>query len=214
VDVGYLSTTAVTELENIDDVGRKMLHLKKMIERIQSSLRAVDKCQKPVIAAIHGYCIGAGVDLIAACDIRFCSQDVTFSIKEAEMGLAADVGTLQLLPKLIGNHSLFRELVYSSRMFNANEAKDLQLVSRIFENRDVMLKAAIELAETMSKKSPIAVQGSKINLNYARDHSVDDCFKFVTAWNSGMLLSEDVIKSIMASMSKSDSNESVKFDDV
>jgi len=175
--------------------------------------------KKPVIAAIHGYCIGAGIDLSACCDIRYSSRDTTFSIKEVDMGLAADVGTLQILPKSIANHSLFRELVFTSRTFDTNEAQQIGLLSRVFDTREALLDAAIALASVIARKSPIAVQGSKINLNYARDHSTDDNFNFVSTWNSGMLLSEDILKSVMASVaskgkSNKDTSNEIEFEDV
>ncbi|CAF4736810.1 unnamed protein product, partial [Rotaria sp. Silwood1] len=197
IDIKYLSNVAAESAE-IDDIARKALHVRSMIQRTQESLRAVDKCEKPVIAAIHGYCIGAGVDLSACCDIRYSSRDATFSIKEVDIGLAADVGTLQILPKLIADHSLFRELVLTSRTFDTNEAQQIGLISRVFDTREALLDAAISLASVIACKSPIAVQGSKINLNYARDHTVDDNFTFVRTWNSAMLLTEDIVNSLMA----------------
>ncbi|CAF2139766.1 unnamed protein product [Rotaria magnacalcarata] len=210
IDVKYLSTVAVGELSQIDDSARKSLHLRRMIKRTQSCLRAVDQCEKPVIAAIHGHCIGAGVDLSACCDIRYSSRDTTFSIKEVDIGLAADVGTLQILPKSITNHSLFRELVFTARSFDTNEAQQIGLLSRVFDTREAVLDAAINLASVIANKSPVAILGSKIQLNYARDHSTDDNFNFVSTWNSGMMLTEDIIKSVMASsVSSEKSNKNV-----
>ncbi|CAF0858487.1 unnamed protein product [Adineta steineri] len=197
IDIEYLVTSG-TESAEIDDIARKILHTRSMIQRIQESLRAIDKCEKPVIAAIHGYCIGAGVDLSSCCDIRYSSRDTTFSIKEVDMGLVPDIGTLQILPKSIANHSLFRELVFTSRPFDTNEAQQIGLISRVFDTRETLLDAAISLASVIANKSSIAVQGSKINLNYARDHTVDDNFTFVRTWNSGMLLTEDIVNSVMA----------------
>jgi len=95
------------------------------------------------------------------------------------MGLAADVGTLQIFPKSVVNHSRFRELVYTSRMFDANEAQEIGLIGRIFDSQQATFDAALSLAETIAKKSPIAVQGSKVNMNYARDHSTDDSYQFI-----------------------------------
>ncbi|CAF3793972.1 unnamed protein product [Rotaria socialis] len=197
IDIEYLSAAAAESIE-IDDIARKALHVRSMIERTQECLRAVDKCEKPVIAAIHGYCIGAGVDLSACCDIRYSARDTIFSIKEVDIGLAADIGTLQILPKLITDHSLFHELVFTSRTFDTNEAQQIGLISHVFDTREALLDAAISLANVIAHKSPIAVQGSKINLNYARDHTVDDNFTFVRTWNSAMLLSEDIVKGLMA----------------
>ncbi|CAF4241680.1 unnamed protein product [Rotaria sp. Silwood2] len=219
IDIKYLTVMAVSELGQIDDTGRKALHLRRMIQRVQDCLRAVDKCEKPVIAAIHGHCIGAGVDLSACCDIRYSSRETKFSIKEVDMGLAADVGTLQILPKFITNHSLFRELVFTSRTFDTNEAQQIGFLSRVFDTREAVLDAAIDLASVIARKSPVAVQGSKINLNYARDHTIDDNFNFISTWNSSMLMSEDIVKSVMASVaSKEQSNKNtsneVEFADV
>ncbi|CAF1365551.1 unnamed protein product [Adineta ricciae] len=197
IDIMYLSNAAAESVE-IDDVARKVLHNRNMIQRIQECLRAVDRCEKPIIAAIHGFCLGAGIDLIACCDIRYSSSDTTFSIKEVDMGLAADVGTLQILPKFVTNHNIFRELVYTSRKFDTNEAQQIGLISRVFDTSEAMLDAAMSLAHLIAQKSSIAVQGSKVNLNYARDHNVDDNFTFVRTWNSGMLLTEDIVNSIMA----------------
>ncbi|UJR06960.1 hypothetical protein I4U23_011248 [Adineta vaga] len=197
IDITYLSNAAAESIE-IDDIAQKVLHNRNMIQRIQECLRAVDKCEKPIIAAIHGFCLGAGIDLSACCDIRYSTRDTTFSIKEVDMGLAADVGTLQILPKLITDHNLFRELVYTSRKFDTNEAQQIGLISRVFDSREALLDAAISLGNVIGQKSSIAVQGSKINLNYARDHTVDDNFTFVRTWNSGMLLTEDIVNSIMA----------------
>ncbi|CAF1545627.1 unnamed protein product, partial [Rotaria sordida] len=196
IDIEHLSTVAAESVE-IDDIARRALHVRSMIQRTQESLRAVDKCEKPVIAAIHGYCIGAGIDLSASCDIRYSSRDTTFSIKEVDIGLAADVGSLQILPKSITDHGLFRELVFTSRTFDTNEAQQIGLISRVFDTREALLDAAISLANVIACKSPIAVQGSKINLNYARDHTVDDNFTFVRTWNSAMLLTEDIVKNLM-----------------
>ncbi|CAF1421266.1 unnamed protein product [Rotaria sordida] len=219
IDIKYLTDLAVNELGQIDDTARKALHLRRTIQQTQACLRAVDKCEKPVIAAIHGHCIGAGVDLLACCDIRYSSRDTKFSIKEVDMGLAADVGTLQILPKSITNHSLFRELVFTSRTFDASEAQQVGLLSRVFDTRETLLDASIDLASVIARKSPIAVQGSKINLNYARDHTVDDSFTFMSTWNSSMLLGEDIIKSVTASMaSKEQSNKNtsneIEFEDI
>ncbi|UJR31754.1 hypothetical protein I4U23_019232 [Adineta vaga] len=209
IDVKYLSTIPSGELNQIDDIARKAMCLRRIIQQTQSSLRAVDKCEKPIIAAVHGHCIGAGVDLLSCCDIRYSSSETIFSIKEVDMGLAADISTLQILPKFISNHSLFRELVYTSRTFKNDEAQQIGLISRVFDTREAVIDGAIHLANIIACKSPIAVQGSKINLNYARDHSTEDNFNFACTWNSSMLLSEDILKSVMASTEKSNNKDTL-----
>ncbi|EDM07870.1 enoyl coenzyme A hydratase 1, peroxisomal [Rattus norvegicus] len=193
-----------------DDVARIAWYLRDLISRYQKTFTVIEKCPKPVIAAIHGGCIGGGVDLISACDIRYCTQDAFFQVKEVDVGLAADVGTLQRLPKVIGNRSLVNELTFTARKMMADEALDSGLVSRVFPDKDVMLNAAFALAADISSKSPVAVQGSKINLIYSRDHSVDESLDYMATWNMSMLQTQDIIKSVQAAMEKKDS-KSITF---
>lgn len=193
-----------------DDVARIAWYLRDLISRYQKTFTVIEKCPKPVIAAIHGGCIGGGVDFISACDIRYCTQDAFFQVKEVDVGLAADVGTLQRLPKVIGNRSLVNELTFTARKMMADEALDSGLVSRVFPDKDVMLNAAFALAADISSKSPVAVQGSKINLIYSRDHSVDESLDYMATWNMSMLQTQDIIKSVQAAMEKKDS-KSITF---
>lgn len=193
-----------------DDVARIAWYLRDLISRYQKTFTVIEKCPKPVIAAIQGGCIGGGVDLISACDIRYCTQDAFFQVKEVDVGLAADVGTLQRLPKVIGNRSLVNELTFTARKMMADEALDSGLVSRVFPDKDVMLNAAFALAADISSKSPVAVQGSKINLIYSRDHSVDESLDYMATWNMSMLQTQDIIKSVQAAMEKKDS-KSITF---
>lgn len=145
-----------------------------------------------------------GVDLITACDIRYCAQDAFFQVKEVDVGLAADVGTLQRLPKVIGSQSLVNELAFTARKMMADEALDSGLVSRTFPDKDAMLDAAFALASEISSKSPLAVQGTKINLIYSRDHSVDESLHYMASWNMSMLQTQDIMKSVQAAMEKKD----------
>ncbi|XP_011828799.1 PREDICTED: delta(3,5)-Delta(2,4)-dienoyl-CoA isomerase, mitochondrial-like [Mandrillus leucophaeus] len=166
--------------------------------RYQETFSVIEKCPKPVIAAIHGGCIGGGVNLITACDIRYCAQDAFFQVKEVDVGLAADVGTLQRLPKVIGNQSLVNELAFTSRKMMADEALGCGLVSRVLPDKEVMLDAALALAAEISSKSPVAVQGTKVNLLYSRDHSVAESLNYVASWNMSMLQTQDIAKSVQA----------------
>ncbi|XP_076463508.1 delta(3,5)-Delta(2,4)-dienoyl-CoA isomerase, mitochondrial-like [Babylonia areolata] len=184
------------------DYARKAVQLRKEIKLLQDSFNVIENCPKPVIAAVHNACVGGGIDMICACDIRYCSSDAWFSIKEVDIGITADLGTLQRLPKQIGNDSLARELAFTARKMYADEAKEIGLVSRIFSDREKLVEGAIELAKTIASKSPVAVQGSKISMNYSRDHSVQEGLEHIMTWNQGMVQSEDVMKSIMASMNK------------
>ncbi|XP_063168714.1 delta(3,5)-Delta(2,4)-dienoyl-CoA isomerase, mitochondrial isoform X2 [Candoia aspera] len=185
-----------------DDMARKAWNIRKKIRDYQESFTVLEKCPKPIIAAIHGGCIGGGVDLISACDIRYCTQDAWFQVKEVDLGLAADVGTLQRLPRIIGNRSLVNELAFTARKLMAPEAESCGLVSRVFRDQESMLQSAFDLATEIASKSPIAVQGTKINLVYSRDHSVPEGLKYMATWNMSMLQTEDIIKSAQAVMEK------------
>ncbi|XP_053761967.1 delta(3,5)-Delta(2,4)-dienoyl-CoA isomerase, mitochondrial [Panthera pardus] len=187
-----------------DDVARISWQLRNLISRYQESFNVIEKCPKPVIAAIHGACIGAGVDLVTACDIRYCAQDTFFQVKEVDIGLAADVGTLQRLPKVIGNQSLVNELAFTSRKMMADEALGSGLVSRVFPNKEDMLEAAFTLAEEISTKSPVAVQSTKVNLIYSRNHSVAESLNYMATWNMSMLQTQDIVKSVQAALEKKD----------
>ncbi|KAM9317906.1 delta(3,5)-Delta(2,4)-dienoyl-CoA isomerase, mitochondrial isoform 2-T2 [Pholidichthys leucotaenia] len=185
-----------------EDTARMSWNIRKTITKYQETFSVIEKCPKPVIVAVHGACIGGGIDMITACDIRLCTQDAWFQVKEIDIGLAADVGTLQRLPKVIGSSSLVNELALTARKMYADEAKSCGLVSRVFADKEAMMAAALEMAGEMAARSPVAVQGTKINLVYARDHSVADGLKYVATWNMSMLQTEDVIKSAQASMEK------------
>ncbi|XP_040832282.1 delta(3,5)-Delta(2,4)-dienoyl-CoA isomerase, mitochondrial [Ochotona curzoniae] len=187
-----------------DDVARISWHFHDLIRRYQEAFNVIEKCPKPVIAAIHGGCIGGGVDLVTACDIRYCAQDAFFQVKEVNVGLAADVGTLQRLPKVIGNQSLVNELAFTARKMMADEALSSGLVSRVFPDKETMLDAAFALAAEISSKSPVAVQGTKINLVYSRDHSVAEALNYMASWNMSMLQTQDIPKSVQAMMEKKD----------
>ncbi|XP_059173333.1 delta(3,5)-Delta(2,4)-dienoyl-CoA isomerase, mitochondrial-like isoform X2 [Physella acuta] len=186
------------------DVGRKAFLISESLQSLQDSFNVIERCPKPVIAAVHNACIGGGVDMISACDIRYCTQDAWFQIKEIDLGLAADLGTLQRFPKIIGNDSLFRELTYTARKFVADEAKSMGFVSRILPDKDALEQAAVELAKVIASKSPIGVQGSKVNIVYSRDHGVEQGLNYMKAWNAAMLQSEDLTKALTAAVQKAE----------
>ncbi|XP_072248143.1 delta(3,5)-Delta(2,4)-dienoyl-CoA isomerase, mitochondrial isoform X1 [Leuresthes tenuis] len=185
-----------------DDTARVSWNIGKIIRKYQETFSVIEKCPKPVVVAVHGACVGGGVDLITACDVRLCTQDAWFQVKEVDIGLAADVGTLQRLPKVIGSRSLVNELALTARKMFADEAKSSGLVSRVFADKEAMMAGALEMAGEMAGRSPVAVQGTKINLIYARDHSVAEGLDYMATWNMSMLQTQDVMKSAQASMEK------------
>jgi enoyl-CoA hydratase len=205
IDLSFLAQLAA---ELGPDVGRNARLLRRRIQGLQAALTSVEHCSKPVLAAIQGYCIGGAVDLIAACDMRYCSEETRFSIKEVDMGMAADVGTLQRLPRIIGD-GMLRELAYTGREVHAAEALQLGLVNRVFSTPAALLEAVLALATEIASKSPLAVAGTKRMLSYMRDHSVADGLDYVATWNAAMLQSIDLKVAMAATLSK----QPARFDD-
>nr|CAG8452559.1 11666_t:CDS:10 [Entrophospora candida] len=187
IDVNSLGSTLTIDKP---DAARKAITTRNTLLLFQESITAIETCYKPVIAAIHNACIGIGVTLITACDIRYCSQDAFFN--EVDLGLAADVGTLQRLPKVIANDSLVRELCYTCRNMFADEALSAGLVN----------KEAMNVAKTIASKSPVAIMSTKHLLNYSRDHSVAEGLEYTSVWNGSMLDTKDVTDSINGFMTK------------
>jgi len=196
-----------------DDIGRKAFQLKKMVLRLQRPFNLIAECPKPVIGASFGGAIGGAIDLLSACDIRYCSSDAWFTIKEVDVGLAADLGTLQRFQKIVGNDSLARELALSARNFTAEEAFNMGFVSKICQDKEETVNAAIQMAEMIAQRSPIAVQGTKVVMNYARDHSVADGLNHIAEWNSAMLQSADLMQSAQAALMKQPLKD-VEFDNL
>jgi enoyl-CoA hydratase len=182
--------------------GRTRENLRRVILDLQDTLTSLERCRKPVLAAVHGACVGGGIDLISCADMRYCSADAWFTIKEIDIGMVADVGTLQRLPRLIGE-GMARELAYTARKFDAAEAKEMRLVNRVFESPEALRAGVREIAAQIAAKSPLSVRGVKEMITYARDHSVADGLNYVATWNAAMLMSADLQAAMMAGMSKS-----------
>ncbi|MDP3193240.1 crotonase/enoyl-CoA hydratase family protein [Rhodoferax sp.] len=184
-----------------DCEARTRENLRQVILDLQDTLTSLERCRKPVLAAIHGACVGGGIDLICCADMRYCASDAIFSIKEIDIGMTADVGTLQRLPKLVGE-GMARELAYTGRKFDAAEALQMKLVNDVFESREALQAGVRELAASIATKSPLVVRGVKEMITYARDHSVADGLNYVATWNAAMLLSNDLQEAMMANMGK------------
>ena len=167
------------------------------IERAQAAFNAFEKLKVPVIAAVHGACIGGGVDLIAACDLRLSTADARFCVKEVDVAIVPDVGTIQRLRHVIG-YSQVAELTYTAEMFDGHRAEKLGLVSRICETPEQLFAQAQQLAETIAAKPPVAVRGIKRNLLYSRDHSVADGLAYAAVWNAGFTVGSDLDEAMAA----------------
>lgn len=202
LDLSEASELASMGMSGDLDIARRCKYLYKLVREYQDNFSTLEKCPKPIIAAVHSACVGGGVDMICGADIRYCTQDAWFQIKEVDLGISADVGTLQRLPKVIGSSSLVRELAFTARKLYSDEALKAGFVSRIFADKDRMLKAAISLAELIASKSPVGVQGTKVNLNYARDHPVQQSLEYHAMWNMAMLQSDDLMKAAMSMLDK------------
>lgn len=177
------------------DPARRAEQFRLKVLRMQANLTAIEQCRKPVLVAMQGSCIGGGVDMVCCADMRFCTEQAYFSIKEVDIGMTADVGTLQRLPTLIPQ-GVLRELAYTGRQFDAHEALRLGFVNTVYPDQQTLLQAVNELAHEIASKSPLAIRGTKEMLLYARDHSVSDGLNYVATWNAGMLSTDDVGRSI------------------
>jgi len=174
---------------------------RREVLRLQDAITAVARCPKPVVAAVHGYCIGGGVDLIAACDIRLGSADAIFSVREAKMAIVADLGSLQRLPSIIGAGHV-AELALTGKDISAERAKEIGLLNDVAADADGVLKAARALAAEIAANSPIAVQGTKAVLAANEGRTVAEGLDYVATWNAGMLASDDLTEAVTAFMEK------------
>jgi Delta3,5-Delta2,4-dienoyl-CoA isomerase len=175
--------------------------LRGNIMRFQESMNAVEKCRKPVIAAIHSHCIGGGVDLTSACDIRLATRDAVFSIRETRIAIIADLGTLQRLPHIIGQ-GWYRELALSGRDFTAEEALQMGFITRICEDATMLHEEAFKLGEEIASNPPLTVQGTKDVMNFTRDNGVYQGLEYVAQKNAAILPSEDLMEAFKAFMEK------------
>ena len=183
--------------------GRRREKLRRLILELQDTLSSVERCRKPVLAAIHGACIGGGIDLITACDMRYCSANAYFTVKEIDVGMTADVGTLQRLPHLVGD-GMARELAYTGRRVEGPEAQQIRLVNRCFDTPEALHEGVMEIARSIAAKSPLSIRGCKEMITYARDHTVADGLNYIATWNAAMLMSKDLFEAGAANMQKRD----------
>lgn len=206
IDLGLLMS--VGKLQDIACSGKRSEKVRALILKLQQSITAIEKCSKPVLAAIHNGCIGGGVDIATACDMRYCTEDAYFTVKEIDLGMVADIGTLQRLPKII-SPGMAAEMAYTGRKVFGPEAKSIGLVNQYFDSKETLLEGVMKLASTIAAKSPLSIRGTKEVLHYTRDHSVDDALNYMSTWNAAMLLSADLTEAFKATMEK----RPPKFDD-
>ncbi|MXV98937.1 MAG: crotonase/enoyl-CoA hydratase family protein [Acidimicrobiaceae bacterium] len=196
MDLSVFSGDASLESES-SEIGRRRANLRLSLLHLQRSFTALEEARMPVLAAIQGACVGGGVDLVTAADCRYATADAWFSIHEINIGMTADVGTLQRLPKLIPS-GVAREYAYTGRRMPAERAHQLGLVNEVFDDQESMMDAVMATASEIASKSPLAIHGTKEAINYSRDHTVEDSLRHIALWQSGMFHPEDLEESFRA----------------
>ncbi len=179
--------------------------LRRKIIEMQGAINAVADCPVPTIAAIHGWCIGGGVDLVTACDMRLASADMKLSVRETKIAIVADMGTLQRLPRII-TRGHANELVYTGRDIDAARAAVIGLVNDVYDDADGVQAAAQTLAAEIAANSPITVSGVREVMRFSEEHSVDEGLRYVAAWNAAFLRSKDLSEAVMAFMERRPAN--------
>ena len=188
---------------NVPDKARIGENLYRVAKELQDMLSKLEKLRIPVLAGIQGGCIGGGLDLVTAADMRFASKDAFFCIQEINIGMAADIGTLQRLPRVIPEGKV-RELAYTGRRMPAEEALETGLVNKVYENHEEMVAGLKEMATVIASKSPLAVYGTKAILNFSRDHTIAEGLEYNALWSGAMLPQEDMAEAMMSNMEKRD----------
>ncbi len=176
---------------------------RRFVHHLQDTFSCLDKARMPVIVAIQGGCIGGAVDFISACDIRYATTDAFFSIQEINIGMTADVGTFPRLCKLIPE-GWVRELAYAGRRLPAQRARDIGLVNEVFDTHEEVVAHALATAREIAEKSPLAVAGSKVMINYARDHTIADGLDYIATWQTGMFSGPHMAEAFAAKAQKRD----------
>ncbi len=192
-----LSVFANLEQVDKEEPARSAEALRRWILQLQAVFNALEQCRLPVLAAIQGGCIGGGVDMTAAVDCRYCTEDSFFVIKETQLGIVADLGTLQRLPKLMPE-GLVRELAYTSRKMLAQEALESGFVNAVYPDHSTMMAGVMAVAKQIASNSPLTVTGTKELLNYGRNHGVDEGLNYTATWQAGMFRNTDLIESMQA----------------
>ena len=186
---------------NVPDKARIGESLYRVAKELQNMLSKLEKLRIPVLAGIQGGCIGGGLDLVTAADMRFASKDAFFCIQEVNIGMAADIGTLQRLPRVIPEGKV-RELAYTGRRMPAGEALEAGLVNKVYESHEEMVSGLKEMAAVIASKSPLAVYGTKAILNFSRDHTIAEGLEYNALWSGAMLPQEDMAEAMMSNIEK------------
>ena len=182
-------------------LAQKRAELMAQIRQMQSGFQKMHESSKPVIAAVHGWCIGGGVNMIAAADIRLCSREAKFSLREAKLAITPDIGGLQFLPTIIGQ-GFTREMAFTGADYDAAFAERIGLVNHVYDTPEQLFEAAATMARQIADNPATAVQGAKNVLNYSMDKSIDDGLQYVAVWNSSQMQSNDFSEAMQATLEK------------
>jgi enoyl-CoA hydratase len=185
------------------EAGRRHAALRSNAKVLQHSISALEKARVPVLAAVQGGVIGGAVDLVTACDVRYATEDAFFVVQEINIGMTADVGTLQRLGSVVPQ-GVARELAFTGRRMTAARAYEVGLVQQVYPDHEALVDGVLLTAREIAGKSPLAVWGTKVALNYARDHSVDDALDQIATWQAGMFQPADLQEALTARAEKRD----------
>ena len=203
LDVGILSNPKSIPLEG--DQSRVSENIRRVVLQMQRTFNSLEQVRVPVLTAIQGGCIGAALDMVSAADCRYCTEDAYFVIAETNIGLTADLGTLQRLPKFI-SPAIVRELAFTGRKVYSEEAKEIGLVNKVFKDQESLVKEVLNIARVIAEKSPLAIHGSKEAIKFAMDHSVSESLNYMALWQAGMFRGADVIESFGAQIDQKKPN--------
>tara|TARA_B100002051_G_C16729079_1_gene637102 strand:+ start:328 stop:1173 length:846 start_codon:yes stop_codon:yes gene_type:complete len=193
----FADNNDVSVQSNAKHISRQRASFRTTALQLQRTFSCLEESRLPVLSAIQGACIGGGIDMVSATDLRYATKDAFFCIQEINIGMTADVGTLQRMPKLVPE-GVVRELAYTGRNMSASEAKERGFVNEIYEDQEAMDDAVLEIAKEIASKSPMAIWGTKQTLNYGRDHSVADSLEYIATWNAAMFDPDDMAEAFMA----------------
>lgn len=197
MDLSVFTGGSIASGGGVKEEGRKRAALWMLVQTLQDSFTSLERARMPVLAAIQGGCIGGAVDMVCAADMRYASADAFFCIQEINIGMTADVGTLQRLPKIIPE-GIARELAYTGDRMPAHRAREVGLVNEVFDDHESLVNGVLEIAARIATRSPLAIWGTKEMINYTRDHSVEDALKYMAGWQSGMFHPTDMLEEFAA----------------
>ncbi len=201
MDLAVFTDPETSAADTAAEVWRQRHAMRDWVKVLQDTFTALDQARVPVLAAIQGGCIGGAVDMVSACDIRYAAADAFFCIQEINIGMTADVGTFPRLCHLIPE-GWVRELSYTGRRLPADKAKEIGLVNEVYPSHEALVEGVLQTAREIAARSPLAVAGSKVMINYARDHSIADGLDYIATWQTGMFQPTDMMEAFTAQQEK------------